>query len=220
MPQPEDSGGPPHPDQLPGCFVLASGTLKPWPSATSSFRSCTNFQGTRLPLRPTGFSVYASPVLFGYSFDASATGATLDTGGWLALARPGLTPSKIRQAYLGAATPRITGPQQRRPAPLLWVRVHALDTDTRPRVLPDLVTSIHHRKRRTVSHPLHPWSVERERAAGSAWPDAITRRIRPWVSVLARPRASRVRCAGLRPPLTRGSGPRLPDWPARGMQNG
>ena len=50
-----------------GCFVLASGALKPWPSTTSAFRSCSNFQGTRLPLRPTGFSVYASPVLFGYS---------------------------------------------------------------------------------------------------------------------------------------------------------
>ena len=47
-----------------GCFVLASGTLKPSPSATSLSRSCTSSQGTRLPLRPTGFSVYASPVLF------------------------------------------------------------------------------------------------------------------------------------------------------------
>ena len=43
-------------------------TLRPSPSATNSFRSCTSFQGTRLPLRPAGFSVYASPVLFGYSF--------------------------------------------------------------------------------------------------------------------------------------------------------
>ena len=32
MPQPEDSGGPPHPHHI-GCFVLASGALKPWPSA-------------------------------------------------------------------------------------------------------------------------------------------------------------------------------------------
>ena len=67
MPQPEDSGRSPHPRHFHGCFVLASGTLKPWPSTTSLFRSCTNFQGTRLPLRPTGFSVYASPVLFGNS---------------------------------------------------------------------------------------------------------------------------------------------------------
>jgi hypothetical protein len=34
----------------------------------------------------------------------SAVGATLDTGGWLALSRPGLSPSKIRQACLGAVT--------------------------------------------------------------------------------------------------------------------
>ncbi len=47
---------------LSGCFVLASGTLKPWPSATSLSRSCTSFQGARSPLRPTGFSVYASPI--------------------------------------------------------------------------------------------------------------------------------------------------------------
>ena len=107
-------------------------TLKPSPSATSSFRSCTNFQGTRLPLRPTGFSVYASPVLFGYSPSASATGATLDTGGWLALTRPGLSPGKIRQAYLGATTLCITGRRRAKrggyptAGPLLGAPVHAV----------------------------------------------------------------------------------------------
>ena len=30
----------------------------------------------------------------------SAVGATLDTGGWLALSRPGLSPGKMRQAFL------------------------------------------------------------------------------------------------------------------------
>ena len=34
----------------------------------------------------------------------SATDATLDTGGWLALTRQGLSPCKIRQASLGAIT--------------------------------------------------------------------------------------------------------------------
>ena len=117
MPQPEDSGRSPHPRHLPGRFVLASGTLKPWPSATSLFRSCTNFQGTRLPLRPTGFPVYASPVLFGYSPSCLRHSATLDMGRWLALARPGLTPSKIRQASLGAATFEfISGRQTAKPA--------------------------------------------------------------------------------------------------------
>ena len=100
MPQPEDSGGPPHP-HLHGCFVWASGTLTPSPSATNLFRSCTSFQGTRSPLRPTGFSVYASPALFARLVPPdSAAGATLDTGGWLALSRPGLPPGKMRQAFL------------------------------------------------------------------------------------------------------------------------
>ena len=40
------------------------------------------------------------------TLSASATGATLDTGGWLALTRLGLPPSKIRQAFLGAVTLR------------------------------------------------------------------------------------------------------------------
>jgi len=34
----------------------------------------------------------------------SATGATRDTGWWLALTRPGLSPGKKRQASLGALT--------------------------------------------------------------------------------------------------------------------
>jgi hypothetical protein len=63
MPRPEDSGGPPHPHHS-GCFVLTSGTLKPSPSATSLSRSCTSTSGCASPLRPTGCSVYASPVLF------------------------------------------------------------------------------------------------------------------------------------------------------------
>ena len=43
----------------------------------------------------------------------SAVGATLDTGGWLALARPGLSPGKMRQAYLGAITIAISGARRR-----------------------------------------------------------------------------------------------------------
>lgn len=66
-------------------------------------------KGVRSPLRPTGFSVYASRVLFGSSrcraellplsgrdasiyLTSSFTPATLDTGGWLGLARQGLAP--------------------------------------------------------------------------------------------------------------------------------
>ena len=43
----------------------------------------------------------------------SAVGATLDTGGWLALPRPGLSPGKMRQAYLGAITFPATGARPR-----------------------------------------------------------------------------------------------------------
>ena len=39
----------------------------------------------------------------------SARGATLDTGGWLALTRPGLSPGKKRQASLGALRRRDAG---------------------------------------------------------------------------------------------------------------
>ncbi|MGH8525130.1 MAG: hypothetical protein ACREXY_13230, partial [Gammaproteobacteria bacterium] len=39
----------------------------------------------------------------------SATDATLDTGGGLALTRRGLSPREIRQASLGAITPRLSG---------------------------------------------------------------------------------------------------------------
>jgi hypothetical protein len=39
----------------------------------------------------------------------SATDARLDTGGWLALTRQGLSPCKKRQAYLGAITFEMRG---------------------------------------------------------------------------------------------------------------
>ena len=43
--------------------------------------------------------MYASPVLFEEQYlRFSATGATLDTGGWLTLSRQGLSPYKMRQA--------------------------------------------------------------------------------------------------------------------------
>ena len=46
--------------------------------------------GSTPPLRPTVFSVYASPILFTGAYTGSATGATLDTGCWLGFARLGL----------------------------------------------------------------------------------------------------------------------------------
>jgi len=78
----------------------------------------------RTPLWPTRFAVYASPQVvhachrFLPITALSALGATLATGGWLALtrnrfrslSRPGLAPGKKRQASLGAP----------RPDPLRW----------------------------------------------------------------------------------------------------
>ena len=44
--------------------VLPSGAFKPSASAASLFEAVPALQGTRLPLRPTGYSVYASSILF------------------------------------------------------------------------------------------------------------------------------------------------------------
>jgi hypothetical protein len=48
-------------------LVLPSGALKPSASATSRFEAVPALQGARSPLRPTGYSVYASPILFAVS---------------------------------------------------------------------------------------------------------------------------------------------------------
>src|SRR5262249_47539253 len=66
-------------------------------------------QGARSPLRPTGYAVYASPILFaGRDRPDSAMDARLATGGWLALTRQGLSPCKRCQAFLGAITLRLS----------------------------------------------------------------------------------------------------------------
>ena len=44
--------------------VLPSGALKPSASATSHVEAVPALQGARSHLRPTGYSVYASPILF------------------------------------------------------------------------------------------------------------------------------------------------------------
>jgi hypothetical protein len=49
---------------IPVVRVLPSGAFKPSASATSLFEAVPALQGTRLPLRPTGCSVYASSILF------------------------------------------------------------------------------------------------------------------------------------------------------------
>jgi len=82
-------------------------TLKPSASATTHFEAVPALQGARHPyglqdtlstLRPP-----CSP-----PFGDSATDARLDTGGWLALTRRGLSPRKKRRAYLGAITVKLS----------------------------------------------------------------------------------------------------------------
>ena len=85
---------------LSGVSVLPSGDINPSASAITLSRSCASTSGCASPLRPTGFSVYASSVLF--ALPRSASDARLDMGGWLALSQRGLTPRKMRRALLGA----------------------------------------------------------------------------------------------------------------------
>jgi hypothetical protein len=73
--------------------VLASSYLTLSPSVLSPLTRLLSLQGGASPLWPTRCSVYASPLLFTFatvslpSATLSARGATLDTGGWLALSR-------------------------------------------------------------------------------------------------------------------------------------
>jgi len=76
MPRPVDSGGSPHPRQS-GCFCVAfGGPLNPRHPQNVNLEAVPALQGARPPLRPTGFSVYASPALF---TDPSAPPRTQDS---------------------------------------------------------------------------------------------------------------------------------------------
>ena len=104
MPRPEDSGGPAPPRHI-GWARVAFGSVKTLGVRNSHVEAVPALQGARSPLRPTGYSVYASSILFAASSPHdSAMDARLDTGGWLPLTRQGLSPCKRRQAYLGAIT--------------------------------------------------------------------------------------------------------------------
>ena len=87
-------------------FVLATCRLKHSPTASAFSRLYQLFRMCGHPYGLHRISVYASPVLFAvYAASCYVTGATLDTGGWLALTRRGLAPCKMHQASLGALTP-------------------------------------------------------------------------------------------------------------------
>ena len=95
---PADPRGP-HPG---GPSVLASGALKPSPSAFSSYGAVSSFRECGLPCGLCG-SLCTLPLVRSGSQPSSPT-ATLGTGGWLGLTRQGLSPCKKRQASLGALT--------------------------------------------------------------------------------------------------------------------
>ena len=102
MPRPVDSGGSPHPRQS-GCFRVAfGGPLNPRHPQKLNLETVPALQGARPPLRPTGFSVYASPALFTVPSAPPRTQDSIRVGGWLTLTRQGLSPRKMRRALLGA----------------------------------------------------------------------------------------------------------------------
>jgi hypothetical protein len=115
MPRPEDSGGPTSPCQCGGARVAFGGVKTLGVRNKRRFEAVPALQGARSPLRPTGYAVYASPILFaGRDRPDSAMDARLATGGWLALTRQGLSPCKRCQAFLGARTLRLSRCRKRK----------------------------------------------------------------------------------------------------------
>jgi hypothetical protein len=101
MPRPDDSAEPPPPRLMRWLLCCLRCALKPSASGTEYVEAVPALQGTRFPLRPTRFSVYAYPTSL-FAITGSAVGSTRDTGGWLTLARQGLSPCKIRWALPSA----------------------------------------------------------------------------------------------------------------------
>ena len=95
-----------------GHFVLASSTFKPSPTATALSRLYQHFRVCGHPYGLQG-SLCTLHLYCSTAKAVSATGATLDMGGWLILTQPGLSPSKKRQAALGARTCELTSRLER-----------------------------------------------------------------------------------------------------------
>jgi hypothetical protein len=111
MPRPEDSGGPPPSPfrRLRVAFRLVK-TLGIRNNLISKL-----YQHFRVRVTPTAYRMLYLRLVHlvrQASQPDSAMDPRLDTGGWLALARRGLSPRKIRRAYPGAITKR---EQPRRP---------------------------------------------------------------------------------------------------------
>jgi len=95
-----------------GALVLLSVCVKTLSVRNSDVEAVPALQGAR---HPCGLQDTLSTLRLSCSPPSSdsASDARLDTGGWLALTRQGLSPCKRRQASLGAVTPRIRRGEQR-----------------------------------------------------------------------------------------------------------
>ena len=108
MPWPEDSGGPAPPRHY-GCARVAFGSVKTLGVRNKPFRSCTSTSGCAVTPTASRILCLRFVHLVRRVYDhVSAMDARLDTGGWLALTRQGLSPCKRRQACLGATTLRLS----------------------------------------------------------------------------------------------------------------
>ena len=100
MPRPEDSGGPALP-RHPGWARMAFGSVQTLGVRNEPFRSCTSTSGDAAP--PAAYRMLCLRFVHlvrRVDDHDSAMDARLDTGGWLALTRQGLSPCKRRQAFL------------------------------------------------------------------------------------------------------------------------
>jgi hypothetical protein len=107
MPRPEDSGGP-APPRPNGGACIAFGSVKTLGVRNKRlFEAVPALQGARSPLRPTGYSVYASPILFTVSPRLRHGRKT--RYGWMANPYPtGTFTLQETPSFLGAITLALT----------------------------------------------------------------------------------------------------------------
>ena len=109
MPRLENPAGPSHPHHYRMILFRLRRTLQPSATGTSSFRGDTSTSGSTVsPTACMILCVRFTCFVHSLPSKSSATGATLDTGGWLTLSRQGLSPCKMHQASLGALTTKLT----------------------------------------------------------------------------------------------------------------
>lgn len=97
MPRLDNPADSPHPHHG-GCFAWTSSTLQLWSVETNLFSGrCQHFRITAIPMAYALLCLRFTCFVRGLK-SHSATGARLDTGGWLDLTRQGLSPCKVHQA--------------------------------------------------------------------------------------------------------------------------